>query len=127
MEDCICKRRRFPCDEELHTLVERQEQLKKDAEAAAQAVSARIQAVIAAMPLLERLTFAQGARCDCGAGLAYDPAGESGKSMQGYWDCSAILLGTADQSVPHSARYPFAFYDIKSERQYPGNQTTRPQ
>src|SRR3989344_8056275 len=40
--------------------------------------------------LSERLVYAAYSHCPCGAGLAYDPAGER------YWDCSAIILGTAD-------------------------------
>ncbi len=68
------------------------------------------------------LVYAAYARCPCGAGLAYEPAGESGKPIIGYWDCSAILLGKAvpsgqPGSVQHTAQLPFAFYEIKSEHQ----------
>jgi len=76
---------------------------------------------------MSNLMYAAYARCPCGAGLAYDPQGESGKPIIGYWDCSAILLGTADENVTHTAQLPFVFYEIKSEGQ-PSAQgsTTRP-
>lgn len=94
-------------------------------------------------PLLDRLVFAATSRCHCGAGLAYDPAGESGGAVEnpnsvfkgphgGYWDCSAILLGTAIEkgqpgSVRHTDRLPFAFYEVKSENQPSARgATTRP-
>ena len=52
--------------------------------------------------------YAAYTRCPCGAGMAYARDGESGKP-RGWWDCSAILLGTAvpnDQPghVTHEAR-----------------------
>ena len=73
------------------------------------------------------LVYAAFARCPRGAGLAYAPRGESGKPIQGYWDCAAILLGTADEGVKHTARLPFVFYEIKSENQPSANgATTRP-
>lgn len=59
--------------------------------------------------------------------MAYDPT-----SNDRFWDCSAILLGTAIPSgapgaVKHEARLPFAFYEIKSENQpSAGGVTTRP-
>lgn len=82
---------------------------------------------------LKGMTFAATARCQCGAGLAYDDTCVV-QPFRGpsYWDCSAILLGDAipmgqDGSVQHSDHYPFAFYEIKSENQ-PSAQgaTTRP-
>jgi hypothetical protein len=85
-----------------------------------------------AKPLAERLEYAATARCPCGAGLAYDPAFEDENSvfkgaLSGYWDCSAIMLGTADKSVRHTDKLPFSFYEIKSERQPSANgATTRP-
>lgn len=97
-----------------------------------------------ARPLAERLVYAAHSRCPCGAGLAYDPAGASGGypdeskgekqadtpfkgSYGGYWDCSAIILGTADSNVKHEAQLPFAFYEVKSENQpSAGGATTRP-
>lgn len=96
-------------------------------------------------PLAERLCYAATARCKCGAGLAYDPFGASGGypeqgendspfrgGLSGYWDCSAILLGTAipkgqPGSVQHEDQLPFAFYEIKSENQPSAHgATTRP-
>jgi hypothetical protein len=75
------------------------------------------------------LVYAATSRCPCGAGLAYDRDGESGKPIQGYWDCSAILL---DEAIPsgqsgalqHTGRLPFAFYEIKSEEQPSAEGTT---
>lgn len=91
-----------------------------------------------ARPLAERLVYAAHSRCPCGAGLAYDPAGEVGKLEDSpfrgpdCWDCSAILLGTAvargePGSAQHTDKLPFAFYEIKSENQpSAGGATTRP-
>lgn len=64
------------------------------------------------------LVYAAYARCDCGAGLAYPP----GIGVHGFWDCSDILTGRAAPkgrpgSKQHSDRVPFAFYEIKSEKQ----------
>lgn len=93
------------------------------------------QAELKATPLLDRLIFAAHARCVCGAGLAYDPASEDPDSPfvgPSYWDCSAIILGTAvphgePGAVVHTDRLPFAFYEIKSEGQpSAGGATTRP-
>lgn len=92
---------------------------------------------LVAKPLAERLVYAAHARCPCGAGLAYDPAGEVGGSdgphhRPNAWDCSAILLGEAVPSgqpgaVQHTGELPFAFYEIKSETQpSAGGATTRP-
>lgn len=61
--------------------------------------------------LEDRLVYSRYDRCPCGAGLAYDPAGTR------HWDCSAIFLEKADQNVMHTDRLPFAFYNIKEERQ----------
>lgn len=80
----------------------------------------------------KQLRYAATARCTCGAGMAYEPGGESGKPIHGYWDCSAILTGTAIPSgqpgaVKHESRLPFAFYEIKSEGQPSAHgATTRP-
>ena len=91
-----------------------------------------------AKPLAERLVYAAHSRCPCGAGVAYDPAGEVGGIEGGpfnrpnAWDCSAILLGTAiakgePGSVQHTDLLPFSFYEIKSENQpSAGGATTRP-
>jgi len=71
----------------------------------------------------EELLYAAASRCPCGAGLAYPK--EMG--IHGWWDCSAILTRTADGLVEHTAKLPFAFYEIKSEDQ-PSSMgaTTRP-
>lgn len=84
-----------------------------------------------------KLVYAASARCLCGAGMAYPKNGDypDGKPKgplrwpySGYWDCSAILLGTADPAVKHEAQLPFAFYEIKSEDQPSARgATTRPQ
>lgn len=74
------------------------------------------------------MTYAATARCPCGAGLAYDETCiVKPFKIPSYWDCSAILLGTADPNVKHEAKLPFAFYEIKAEGQPSarGN-TTRP-
>jgi hypothetical protein len=77
---------------------------------------------------MKSLVYAATARCPCGLGLAYDRKGESGKVTDGYWDCSGILLGTADPQVQHTAKLPFVFYEIKSDQQPSANgATTRPQ
>lgn len=92
-------------------------------------------------PLAERLCYAATSRCPCGAGLAYDPFGASGGHpekgendspfvgvLSGYWDCSAILLGTqAPPPMKHTDQLPFSFYEIKSENQPSAHgATTRP-
>ncbi len=85
-----------------------------------------------AQPLASRLVYAAYNRCPCGAGLAYDPAHEDKTSVfkgpcSGFWDCSAILLGTADKNVKHTDRLPFAFYEVKAEGQTSAyGATTRP-
>lgn len=84
----------------------------------------------AAESLSSRLVYAATARCPCGLGLAYDPAHEDPTSVfrgPSYWDCSGIILGTADKTVQHTDRLPFAFYEVKSEGQASANgATTRP-
>lgn len=71
-----------------------------------------------------KLVYAATIRCPCGAGLAYRP----GRGVEGYWDCSKILLGTADPETQHTAQLPFAFYEIKSENQPSARgASTRPQ
>lgn len=81
---------------------------------------------------MKQLVYAAHNRCPCGAGLAYDPHGGDKNSVfkfphNGYWDCSAILLGTADKGVQHTAQLPFAFYEILSECQPSARgATTRP-
>lgn len=72
-----------------------------------------------------QLTYSAYSRCPCGAGLAYR-IGDTA------WDCSAILLGEAAPkddpgSVKHTARMPFVFWEVKSERQPSANgRSTRP-
>lgn len=58
--------------------------------------------------------------CPCGARHAYDKNGRSGTGITGYWDCSDILLGKAGHpgSVIHGDTYPFAFWDLKADREY---------
>lgn len=86
-----------------------------------------------------KLTYAATTRCPCGAGLAYptdgpgDPDSPLNWPFNGYWDCSAILLGEAiesgqEKSVQHTAQLPFSFYEIKSENQPSAEgATTRPE
>lgn len=59
------------------------------------------------------LVYAAKARCPCGAGMAYP----TGMGPFGFWDCSDILLGKADDLAQHSARLSFICYEIKSEKQ----------
>lgn len=110
---------------------------KAELENAQATVTAAIEAYQKAQPILKRLHFAATMRCSCGAGLAYDPAGLSGGvgntdgpfkgPLNGYWDCSAIILGTADKEKQHTEHLPFSFYEIKSENQPSANgRTTRP-
>lgn len=85
-------------------------------------------------PLAERLVYAATARCPCGAGLAYDPFSDGDGIFKGpsWWDCSAIILGTAiargePGAVTHTDQLPFAFYEIKGENQPSAHgATTRP-
>ena len=67
----------------------------------------------------DELFYSARARCECGAGLAY-PRNCGGNH---YWECSAILKGTADETVQHIDRLPFAFYKVQGENTYAG--TTR--
>ena len=83
----------------------------------------------------DELIYAATSRCKCGAGLAYAPDDENpdlpyrGPSA---WDCSDILTRRAipvgaEGHVQHSDVYPFAFYEIKDERQPSAKgATTRP-
>lgn len=67
----------------------------------------------------EELFYSATSLCPCGHGLAYPKDCSPGH----YWDCSAILRGTQDNSVKHTSKLPFAFYDIKGESEHRG--TTR--
>lgn len=75
-----------------------------------------------------KLVYAATVRCPCGAGLAYP----KGIGPDGCWDCSDILTGRAipkdeEGSVQHTARLPFAFYEVKGENQPSARgATTRP-
>lgn len=87
----------------------------------------------------KHLKYAASGRCRCGAGLAYPKGLPYAKGLDqkfNYWDCSAILTGKiepekinekdSDDNYLHP-RYPFAFYDIKSEDQPSAfGATTRP-
>lgn len=77
---------------------------------------------------LKKMTFAATARCPCGLGLAYDDTCIAEPfRIPSYWDCSGILLGTADPAVQHTGQLPFTFYEIKSENQPSARgATTRP-
>lgn len=72
-------------------------------------------------PLKDRLVFSAYTRCHCGHGMAYDPLNEVGRDesspfkMVDRWQCSAQLLGIADDNLIHSVALPFTFYELKSE------------
>lgn len=66
----------------------------------------------------DELHYSRFSLCPCGHGLAYPKE----CTPDHYWDCSAILKGIADPTVEHTAQLPFAFYDVKGERE---GQTTR--
>ena len=69
------------------------------------------------------LVYAAYMRCHCNAGIAY----ARGIGIDGWWDCSAILKGTASTAVKHTAKLYFTFYTIKSELQSSvRGATTRP-
>lgn len=74
----------------------------------------------------EELRYSAGARCWCGAGLAYPK--DCGINHQ--WTCSAVLKGEGkekDRPDKRHEAYPFAFYEIKSEDQPSAEgHTTRP-
>jgi hypothetical protein len=75
-------------------------------------------AELLATPLNDRLIYAAYARCTCGFGLAYDPAGPGDDvfKLPSAWQCAGTILGTADARVSHD-RFSFATYEIKSEKQ----------
>ncbi len=80
----------------------------------------------------DKLIYAAYIKCACGAGLAYpkDPTVRQVKEWMedspflhwDHWDCSDILTGRAvpkgqEGAKVHSGKFPFAFYEIKSENQ----------
>lgn len=89
-----------------------------------------------AQPLLERMTFAAYTRCECGAGMAYDPYQEDDPNspFKGptKWECSNILLyETFDRdkkaevkAAVHSPPMSFNAYEVKSENQPSANGAT---
>ncbi len=86
-------------------------------------------AELKAKDIKDRLVYAAHSRCPCGAGLAYDPCFEDENSvfvgpLSGYWDCSAILLGSPNEDVKHTGKLPFAFYEVLSEQQPSANGAT---
>lgn len=63
-----------------------------------------------------RTTYAKTAKCPCGAPLAYNKTCTMEPFVgPAYWDCSAILDGTANQDMQHTDKLPFTFYEIKAE------------
>ena len=73
--------------------------------------------------LRRRLVYSATARCECGAGFAYDRRSR-------VWDCSAILLGDALLFGEASAAIhtpPCSYFELVSERQPTAHgATTRP-
>jgi hypothetical protein len=63
-------------------------------------------------PKRNRLIYAATARCICGAGLAFDPWGESGKAL-GFWACSHVLLDAPRGE--HCSPIPFTGRTIMAE------------
>lgn len=68
----------------------------------------------------EELVYSAENCCPCGAGLAHLRVINNNEERA--WDCSDILTGRAIPSgqvgaKQHTGRLPFAFYEIKSERQ----------
>lgn len=76
----------------------------------------------------KHMVYSATARCECGLGLAYDDTCiQDPFVIPSYWDCSGILLGTADKSKKHTGKLPFSFYEIKAEGQGSAKgATTRP-
>lgn len=98
------------------------------------------------------LNYAEKARCMCGAGMAYVERLARDDHRMRSWFCSAILRGevtvakqadtcakqadtcrapllegrSVDENENEHRSYPFAFYEIRSEKQ-PGAGTTRPE
>lgn len=62
----------------------------------------------------EDLTYSAGARCQCGAGLAYPDLLALRAPLAAAWRCSAVLLGETPDGSGHDV-LPFACWDVKSE------------
>jgi len=114
-------------------LYEKGRALEAEAQAVFKQAAEAKKAELMAQPLGERLIYSAYARCECGLGFAYDPAGEACTNKDSplrtpsQWECSGILLKTAERDKLHTPPLPFAFYDVKSENQPSANgQTTRP-
>lgn len=67
----------------------------------------------------EELIYAAEEYCPCGHGLAYP----DGCGIDHYWDCSAILKGTADEEAEHTEKLLFSEHQILGESALAG--TTR--
>ena len=94
-------------------------ELGRQKEAEAREIFSRANAArmeeLEATPVPDRMVYAAYARCECGAGLAYDELIGHKHLADGHWNCSAVILGTADPNVEHTPKLPFMFYEIKSE------------
>lgn len=94
------------------------------------------------------MVYAADARCVCGLGMAYRATplwvdlvsylvpnpilAPFRRKLHTYrpsaWDCSGILLGTADVNVKHEDILPFAFWKVMSENSASAQgATTRPE
>lgn len=65
------------------------------------------------------LRYSERARCRCGAGLAYWPAGfflRSRPAESTAWVCADVLTGKTEDNDGHDY-LPFAFYEVRSEDQ----------
>lgn len=105
------------------------DRLEAEAKTLRDAASEDRKAELRAQPLNDRLIYAAYDRCECGAGMAYDPAsgGDVSSPFRGpsKWECSDILRFSTFASdykvkvkaATHTAPLPFAFYEVKSENQ----------
>jgi hypothetical protein len=108
-------------------LYARADALEEDVRKLREQANAKRRAELLAQPLKERLIYAAHVRCICGWGLAYDPASDGeGTPFKGpnRWECSGILTGDGRRDLKHSAPFPFAFYEIKSDKQPSANGAT---
>lgn len=129
--------------EDAKTLYTQADKLDADAKALREKAADLRKAELKAQPLFERLVYAAYARCDCGAGLAYDPAAEGDPSSvfmlerrgPKQWECGDILryetLSPEKKALVKAATHcpplPFAFYEVKSDKQPSANgASTRP-